>query len=584
MQHLVFDISDLAQLTNWLSGLPDSVRNKHILAGIYSSEPDPEWFVTLHDTIRAHLPSATITGCNCPATIHSSVDTNQHSQLSLMVFESSSVQGYSLPMTHASRHDGELLADTIINASPVHPAGVMLLFSPTLLDVSEFYSGLYEGLGGVPVFGGGAGDMDDIHNVIMMLNGEIFESGFIAIAFYGKQLRLETTYHLGWIPFGETMTITSAHNNTVDSINHRSAAELYNHFIGFEEEDFFSHALEFPFIIKRNGVDIARVPFSVTEQQQMTFVADIRRGDQVQFAYGDINSILENLDFSEENLNRFQPEAVFLFSCVSRLGFLNDHPDVEMAPYLNIANAGGFFSYGEIDSMNCHGNILNATIVAVAFSEKPVDHERQSVSIHYQDNKVSNSRDLTRLKRLMFFISRVTEDLQKANQELRNISQKDALTGIYNRRALTTKLKQELQYAFEGALPISLIMMDIDHFKSVNDNHGHLTGDKVITATALPIASCTRPGDFLARYGGEEFMLILPATNRSDAVEIAERIRLTIEQQTRNMDIPEVTCSAGVAWSLNGNTPPDTLINQADQALYRAKLNGRNSVFLSRDY
>ena len=79
-------------------------------------------------------------------------------------------------------------------------------------------------------------------------------------------------------------------------------------------------------------------------------------------------------------------------------------------------------------------------------------------------------------------------------------------------------------------------------------------------------------------------MLILPATNRSDAVEIAERIRLTIEQQTRNMDIPEVTCSAGVAWSLNGNTPPDTLINQADQALYRAKLNGRNSVFLSRDY
>ena len=93
MQHLVFDISDLAQLTNWLSGLPDSVRNKHILAGIYSSEPDPEWFVTLHDTIRAHLPSATITGCNCPATIHSSVDTNQHSQLSLMVFESSSVQG-----------------------------------------------------------------------------------------------------------------------------------------------------------------------------------------------------------------------------------------------------------------------------------------------------------------------------------------------------------------------------------------------------------------------------------------------------------------------------------------------------------
>ena len=582
MQHLVYNISALPELTEWLNALPADVKNKRILAGVYSSLSEEKWFTDVRTEINSYLPTATVTGGNCPATIDTSVNEQNHTQISLMIFDSSWVQGYSIPAEqsgHKSYESGENLADRLLNEAPLRPSGVMLLFSPTMLDVSDFYAGLYAHMEGIPVFGAGVGGHPDIHKVIMMLDKNILTSGFIAIAFYGKSLRLESTHHLGWIPFGEVMTITSAQDNVVDSINHRSAAQLYNHFIGFDNDDFFSHAMEFPFIVRRNGINIARVPFAVTDQQQMTFVADIRRGDQVQFAYGDINSIMENLDFFNADMKPFQPEAVLTFSCVSRLSFLNGNPNLEVSPYLNQSNAGGFFSYGEIDSSSGQDNVLNATIVSIAFSETPASTELSSDMSEDLTPPVTSSRDLARLKRLMYFISRVTEDLQKANRELRNISQKDALTGIYNRRALTTKLKQELSYAREGGLPISVIMIDLDHFKYVNDDHGHLVGDRVITASALIIASCIRPGDFLARFGGEEFMLILPATNAQDAAEVAERIRKTLESQTRTMDIPSVTCSLGVACDQQGKSSSDELIHRSDQALYQAKSNGRNQVF-----
>ncbi len=119
-------------------------------------------------------------------------------------------------------------------------------------------------------------------------------------------------------------------------------------------------------------------------------------------------------------------------------------------------------------------------------------------------------------------------------------------------------------------------MVDIDFFKSVNDHHGHATGDQVIKAVADVLKTCTRDSDLVGRYGGEEFCVVLPKLHLDKAAEIAERIRQTIEK--KSCSGVNITISLGVSCLESNTNKPDELINQADKALYAAKKSGRNRV------
>jgi diguanylate cyclase (GGDEF)-like protein len=127
-------------------------------------------------------------------------------------------------------------------------------------------------------------------------------------------------------------------------------------------------------------------------------------------------------------------------------------------------------------------------------------------------------------------------------------------------------------------------MVDLDNFKSVNDNYGHARGDEVIKMLSKTLKTCTRKIDLVGRYGGEEFCLVLPGISEEMAITVSERIRLEIQEKSekRFNGQPEVTASIGVS-SMSGNPKnPDDLVNKADQALYVAKESGRNQVVLWR--
>ena len=165
------------------------------------------------------------------------------------------------------------------------------------------------------------------------------------------------------------------------------------------------------------------------------------------------------------------------------------------------------------------------------------------------------------------------------------MAQKDPLTGICNRSALDDMLKRELSHAGRHQSSCALIMLDIDHFKKVNDQYGHIIGDcalKVVTNTA---ARCIRDGDLLFRYGGEEFVVLMRETGLEGARLLAERIRANIEKtpcHCSGIDI-KMTISAGVSAYETGDSPL-TLFARADEAMYIAKDNGRNQTqVLTRD-
>ena len=154
----------------------------------------------------------------------------------------------------------------------------------------------------------------------------------------------------------------------------------------------------------------------------------------------------------------------------------------------------------------------------------------------------------------------------------------DALTGQGNRRALDALLKQQLEFSVSTGQPFSILMLDIDFFKKINDIHGHLVGDEALRSFAQRVREGLRQGDVCTRYGGEEFLIVLPLTPLQTALEVAERLRLAVEAEPLPTTPPlAITVSIGAATYKTGQTV-DALMAAADAALYMAKRSGRNQV------
>lgn len=171
--------------------------------------------------------------------------------------------------------------------------------------------------------------------------------------------------------------------------------------------------------------------------------------------------------------------------------------------------------------------------------------------------------------------------LDQAMRRLEELAMTDSLTGVRNRRCFMQVAALEFERATRHARPMAVVLIDVDHFKAINDRHGHQCGDQALIEIARACQGTLRKTDLLARFGGEEFIVLLPETGQREAVRLAERMRNAVAAELRLPDQPRpgaVTISLG-AVALSRSTPTlDILIQAADQALYDAKRSGRNRV------
>jgi len=176
-------------------------------------------------------------------------------------------------------------------------------------------------------------------------------------------------------------------------------------------------------------------------------------------------------------------------------------------------------------------------------------------------------------------IVQLQSELLEAKKDLLLQSRTDPLTGVLNRRAILSLIESELSRSKRENSNISISMLDLDHFKKINDTYGHLLGDAVLRDCINRVGNSIRKYDSIGRFGGEEFIVVLPGSAQKDALCIAERIRTSIIEKDVNVDDVSIpfTISQGLATS-NGDITVDNLIAVADEALYRAKENGRNRV------
>jgi diguanylate cyclase (GGDEF)-like protein len=175
----------------------------------------------------------------------------------------------------------------------------------------------------------------------------------------------------------------------------------------------------------------------------------------------------------------------------------------------------------------------------------------------------------------------VHDQLARQNARLAELASIDELTGTKNRR----RFREDLDLLFTQAIrlrsPLSLIMLDIDHFKQFNDTFGHPAGDEVLHRVGSILNTSVRAHDVVARYGGEEFVVLLPATDADEALEVAERLRIAISSRTWLHR--QVTASLGVATTVPDVSTTAKLLNQADQALYQSKQDGRDRITHHRE-
>jgi diguanylate cyclase (GGDEF)-like protein len=187
-------------------------------------------------------------------------------------------------------------------------------------------------------------------------------------------------------------------------------------------------------------------------------------------------------------------------------------------------------------------------------------------------------------------IQRIVNIAQPVHRELEHIAFHDPLTGLYSRHMLRQFIEREISHVYRNGQPLSLAILDIDHFKEVNDQFGHDIGDQILKQLAELFKNSCRSTDLASRYGGEEFIAVLPNTNQNASLIWAERMRERAEEALRTPDERKVTISIGVATllinaDLSNDTPvqiaSDQLFKKADNALYEAKDAGRNRVVTS---
>jgi diguanylate cyclase (GGDEF)-like protein len=197
--------------------------------------------------------------------------------------------------------------------------------------------------------------------------------------------------------------------------------------------------------------------------------------------------------------------------------------------------------------------------------------------------KPFNDRELLARVRVHYRLKMLQDELREANKRLEALADTDGLTHLFNRRYFDAVLKRELQRTARYKTPLGVVLLDLDHFKNVNDNFGHLMGDEVLRNVASVVAASVRVTDSAARYGGEEFGIVFTQTAGQGVSEVTERLRARLAEFPHQHESGPLQCTASFGISLcdGRDTPtPTAMIQRADRALYRAKNTGRNRVVL----
>lgn len=582
MKQKIFQIMDASDFDSILSDeslLSDYAASLSTLLQVYSSQANPLFFSAIVERFKSVFPTAIIVGASSIAQIAKHEVTEDKTVIGITFFKKTMLSAIFKPCDEGDEYSvGLSLHDEINKVNDV--VAVMLLATPLSLNMNSFMRGINECRQQILFFGGGAADYSASNITHVYCGNRHLSRGAVAVIFSSQALECAIYTNLGWQPLSKAMTVTASDGVWVKKIDNQPAFDVYSRYINIKNDpSFFQNAIDFPLIFNRDDTVCVRSPVGASKSGDIRFLGDINEGETFKIGYGNPDLMCDSIERISQEIKGFNPEALFIFACCCRYYLLQADAAVEVAPLSQLAPAVGFYTYGEFNTEQGQIALLNSTMVIVAFKE----FERAgSLSSEQTDNvNIPLHKNSQIISRLVHFICRVTDELVQSNDALDQLSKTDKLTALNNRLFLDAELKQRIIRANESLRSsdrtFSLLLLDIDHFKQVNDTYGHLMGDEVLVQFAALLKSILRPIDVIGRWGGEEFLIIIADSNFCIGMSVAEKIRSAVASHTFSM-ARQLTCSIGVS-SFQLSDSSHSLISRVDRALYLAKNHGRNRIF-----
>lgn len=582
MKQKIFQIVDASDFDSFLSDmslLADHAESLSTLLQVYSSQASNLFFSDIVERLQLVFPTAIIVGASSIAQIAGNEISENKTVIGITFFKKTVLSVIFKPCDEGDEYSvGLSLHDEIEKINDV--VAVMLLATPLSLNMNNFMRGINECHKQILFFGGGAADYSASNITHVYCDGRHLSKGAVAVIFSSQALECVIYTSLGWQPLSKTMTVTASDGVWVKQIDNEPAFDVYSRYINIKNDpSFFQNAIDFPLIFNRNGAICVRSPVGVSPSGDIRFLGDINEGETFKIGYGNPDLMLDSIDRISQEVKHFNPEALFIFACCCRYYLLQTDAAVEVAPLSQLAPTIGFYTYGEFKTEQGQIALLNSTMVIVAFKEFERSESLTPKPIDKIDTPLHKNAQI--ISRLVHFICRVTDELVQSNDALDQLSKTDKLTTLNNRLFLDAELTQRITVANESLRSsdhtFSLLLLDIDHFKQVNDTYGHLIGDEVLIQLSALLRNILRPIDVIGRWGGEEFLIIIADSNFCIGMNVAEKIRSAVASHAFSIDL-QLTCSIGVS-HFQPSDSSHSLISRVDRALYLAKNHGRNRIF-----
>ena len=465
-----------------------------------------------------------------------------------------------------------------------------LLLTGTEFDTRILFEEISKCRKDISIFGGYSGGHELVGGEHLVFDSEgIYRNSILVLTYAGKDLQIDIDKSVGWQQIGTPLKVTKADRNRLIEVDGKPAAEVYEKYLEISKnKNFAEETFEFPLMAKVKGEELLRHTSFVEEDGTLRLTGYVTEGMEIYLSYGDPSEIIGKVNDRLKALQEFSPQAQLLYSCCVRKIFWKEFVNIEMMPFEQYAPTAGFHTWGEIMRSPKSHDILEYNITLLSIAMREGKSAKTPPRAIVDDTLLKGQASLVkRLARLIYIttgeLMKAYEDISRMNKTLRIIAEHDGLTTLYNRSMIENMIEDELDRSRASGRKTTLIMLDIDHFKNVNDTYGHGTGDKVLKKLAKLMLDISKeiPGAAAGRWGGEEFFIMLPDTDEELAYQFAEQLRGKVDHENFE-EVGHVTISIGVI-TVSQLKDYKKVYTKVDDALYRAKETGRNRIVVAEN-
>jgi len=559
MQLYNFSYTDKEDLQTYISTNKIDKCND-LLIQIFSGILQPKKMQEISSTLKDFLPNAHIIGTTTSGEISNGKMLENSLVISFSLFQHTSIKSnlYKFDKNFDfSKIKKDLFTDT---------TKALILFSDGIQSDTEPFLRMISSIDpSVAIAGGRAGDNAKFKDTYVFNDKGFTNNGCVLATLNSEELIVNNDYMLNWTTIGKEMLVTKCKNDILYELDGIPILEVYKKYLGDDVlKNLPSSCMSFPLIIKRGDIDIARDPVALVGNNALMYAGDFTQGDSVRFSFANISDLTDNIEEYFTKLSQYPAEAVYIYSCTARKALLKEKLQDELNLLESLAPSAGFFTYGEFFQSTRMTELLNVTTTFMILSETKKCTKRTL--------KKTQKRECDPIKKALTHLVKVT------TRELEHISTHDILTSLYNRAEYIKIMDRKIKSAQRYKEKFGLILIDLDHFKLVNDNYGHNTGDKVLQAFAEILRKNVREDDFVGRWGGEEFVIIANHAGEKELEKLTKKLQKKIAT-LKVGPITRITASFGLTVFHEGDTD-EKMFARVDNALYIAKQSGRDKYIL----